>query len=130
MLWRGLKAINVDFRDVINEDIDDNYKDYDDLISYKDRDLDFRVVGVVRRYMERHAESLTTNPSNLLAWQPGDIVIYGNHHLAVVSCLRNLLGYPYIIQHGKDPAGDEDRLINDSGLVVTDHFRWSQTIIM
>ena len=45
-------------------------------------------------------------------------------HVAVVSCLRNLFGEPYIIQHGKDPAGDEDRINAIDGLDLTYHYRW------
>lgn len=129
VLWRGLSKINVTFKDLVDEDTKNNFAAYKDVISYRDTGLDFRSVPVVRRYLKMHAVSLTIDPSNLLAWQPGDIAVYGNNHVAIVSCLRNLQGYPYVIQHGKDPAGDEDRLINDD-MKLTDHFRWNQVVTM
>ncbi|NLD11479.1 DUF1287 domain-containing protein [Aminicella lysinilytica] len=130
VVWRGLKAINVTFKDLIDEDTKENFDEYEDIISYRDTGLDFRYVPVVKRYLERNAVSLSTDPGNILAWQPGDIVVYGNDHVAVVSSLTNLFGYPYVIQHGKDPAGDEDRLFGSDKLKISAHFRWNQTIIM
>ena len=130
VVWHGLSAINVNFKELIDEDTEDEEDLYENVISYRDTGLDFRLVPVVNVYLRHHAVSLSTDPANLLAWQPGDIVVYENKHVAVVSCLRNMLGYPFVIQHGKDPAGDENRLINDSGLSITAHYRWPETIIM
>ena len=128
VIWNGLAAVGVDFKSLVDSDIDRHFDRYSAVISVKDPNIDFRYVPVLRTYLDAHAIRLTTDPSNLLAWQPGDIVIFQDEHTAMVSCLRNLLGYPYVIQHGKDPAGDEDRLYNDSGLVLTGHYRWPQTI--
>ena len=123
VVWNGFRAIGVDFKGLIDHDTDSTFDAYDEVIAERDPSLDFRLVPVIRVWMDRHALKKTIDPSNLLAWQPGDIVIYDDEHVAIVSGLRNLLGYPYVIQHGHDPAGDENRLFNDSGLLLTDHYR-------
>lgn len=129
VVWNGFDAIGVNFKALIDYDTDRHFDAYDEVIQSRDPSLDFRLVPVIRVWMDRHAARLTIDPSNILAWQPGDIVIYDDEHVALVSTLRNMLGYPYIIQHGHDPAGDEDRLYNDSGLVLTNHYRLPAAIV-
>lgn len=63
----------------------------------------------------------------MLAWQPGDLVTFESSHIAVVSNLRNIWGRPYIIQHGKDPAAEEDRLVASDGMEISGHYRWPVT---
>ena len=123
VLWNGFRAIGVDFKGLIDHDTDVSFDAYDEVIPERDPSLEYRLVPVIRVWMDRHAIRKTIDPSNILAWQPGDIVIYDDEHVALVSGLRNLLGYPYVIQHGHDPAGDEDRLFSDNGLLLTGHYR-------
>ena len=67
---------------------------------------------------------MTTDINNLLAWQPGDIVTFESSHVAIVSSIRNIWGRPYIIQHGKDPAAEEDRIYASDGMEISGHYRW------
>ena len=128
VVWNGLRGIGVDFKALIDHDTEQNFDAYTEVIASRDPNLDFRLVPVLRVWLDRHAVRETADPGVILAWQPGDIVIYDDQHVAVVSGLRNLFGYPFVIQHGKDPAGDEDRLFNDSGLILTDHYRLPSAI--
>ena len=130
VVWNGLRGLDVDLKSRIDQDVDEHFPAYASVISQPDPNIDFRLVPVQRVFYDRNAVSLTTDPSNLLAWQPGDFVVFEDEHIAVVSCLRNALGYPYLIQHGRDPAGDEDRIINDNELKITGHYRWPQTILI
>ena len=75
-------------------------------------------------FFQRNAEVLTTDINNLLAWQPGDIVTFESSHVAIVSSIRNIWGRPYIIQHGKDPAAEEDRIYASDGMEISGHYRW------
>ncbi|OLR54792.1 hypothetical protein BHK98_01055 [Hornefia porci] len=128
VVWRGLTGLDVTLKDLVDQDVASNFQAYSQVIASADPSIDFRLVPVLRVYFDRHCVRLSDDPFNLLAWQPGDFVVYDDQHVAVVSAMRSFLGYPYIIQHGKDPAGDEDRLFNDSGLKLTGHYRWPKTI--
>ena len=83
---------------------------------------------VLNIFLRRNCVRVSKDITNPLVWQPGDFIVFQGKHIAVASAMRNVTGYPYIIQHGKDPAGDEDRLLNDDGLKMTGHFRWPETI--
>ena len=128
VVWKGMQGLDVNFKDEIDKDVESDFTPYSSVIAEMDPNIDFRLVPVLRVYYDRHAVSLTTDPSNLLDWQPGDLVVFEDEHIAVVSCLRNPLGYPYLIQHGRDPAADEDRLLVGNDLIITGHYRWPQTI--
>ena len=130
VVWRGLTGLDVTLKELVDQDIASNFQAYSQVIASADPSIDFRLVPVLRVYFDRHCVRLSDDPFNLLAWQPGDFVVYDDQHVAVVSAMRSFLGYPYIIQHGKDPAGDEDRLFNDCGLKLTGHYRWPKTIVM
>lgn len=127
VVWKGLKGLDVTLKDLVDQDIADSLTAYSGVISSADSNIDFRLVPVLRQYFDRHCVKLSNDPSNLLDWQPGDFVVFEDKHVAVVSSLHNGLGYSYVIQHGKDPAGDEDRLLTDD-LTITGHYRWGQTI--
>lgn len=129
VVWNGLKGLDVDLKSRLDEDTVRDFSAYASVRSWRDTGLDFRLAPMQRVYFDRHAVTLSCNPKNLLAWQPGDLVVFDDQHVAVVSDIRNLFGYPYVIQHGKDPAAEEDRLINDE-LKLTNHYRWPETITM
>ncbi len=125
VVWKAMEAVGVNVKDLVEEDIRENFEAYDDIISVQDPDIDFRLVPQLERFFERNAVVLTTDVDDILAWQPGDIVTFESSHVAVVSPLRNIWGRPYIIQHGKDPAGEEDRIYASDGMKISGHFRWN-----
>lgn len=124
VIWQGFTGITVDLKALVDKDIKNNLSAYEGVVDTPDPNLDFRRVEVLEIFFERNAEILTNDPSEILQWQPGDIVTFESSHIAIVSNLRNLWGQPYIIQHGKDPAGDEDRLYKSDGMEISGHFRW------
>lgn len=124
VVWKGFFGIDVTLKDLVDSDILNYFEAYDDIISIRDSNIDFRLVPQLERFFERNAQVLTNDPDNLLAWMPGDIVTFESSHVAVVSSLRNLWGRPYIIQHGKDPAAEEDRICAPDGMEISGHFRW------
>ena len=124
VVWKAFLGIGVDIKALVDEDIAENYEAYADIVSVPDPNIDFRLVPQLERFFERNAQVLTTDPNDILAWRPGDIVTFESSHVAIVSSFRNLWGQPYIIQHGKDPAAEEDRIAASDGMEISGHFRW------
>ena len=124
VIWHAFEAIDVDLKALVDEDIKNHFDAYKNVISTADPNIDFRRVSVLEIFFERYGEKLTTDYRDVLAWQPGDIVIFESSHIAIVSNLRNIWGRPYIIQHGKDPAAEEDRIFASDGMEISGHYRW------
>lgn len=123
VVWKGFKGIGLTLKDVMDEDVANNLEAYSSVIAYPDPNIDFRLVQRLEVFFERNGQVITNDLNNLLAWQPGDIVTFESSHVAVVSNLTNLFGYPYIIQHGKDPAAEEDRIAATDGMKISGHYR-------
>ncbi len=128
VVWKGFLGIDVSVKDLVDVDTFEARDRYDDVISIRDPNIDFRLVPQLERFFERHSEVLTTDLQldSFLLWQAGDIVTFESSHVAVVSSFRNLWGRPYIIQHGKDPAAEEDRIYGAGGMEISGHFRWTK----
>lgn len=124
VVWKGFRGIGVNLKNLVDKDIAGNVDEYSGTVSIPDPNIDFRLVPTLEVFFQRNAEVLTTDVDNLLAWQPGDIVTFESSHVAIVSNLRNVWGRPYIIQHGKDPAAEEDRIFASDGMEISGHFRW------
>lgn len=124
VVWKGFRGIGVNLKNLVDKDIAENIEAYSDVVSVPDPNIDFRLVPRLEVFFQRNAENLTTDVDNLLAWQPGDIVTFESSHVAIVSSIRNIWGRPYIIQHGKDPAAEEDRIFASDGMEISGHFRW------
>ena len=124
VVWNALRGFDVDLRQLVSSDIYAAGSAYRNIIDVPDNDIDFRRVDVLEVYMNRHCKVLDRNVNNLLAWMPGDIVTFESSHVAVVSDFTNIWGRPLIIQHGKDPAAEEDHLISEDGMEISGHFRW------
>lgn len=125
VIWKGMEAVGINIKELVSEDISGHFKAYDDIISVQDPNIDFRLVPQLERFLERRAIVLTTDVDDVLAWQPGDIVTFESSHVAIVSRRCNVWGRPYIIQHGKDPAAEEDRIFASDGMEISGHFRWN-----
>lgn len=124
VVWNAFAEIGVSLKYLVDKDIELHPEAYGEVIRTPDPNIDFRRVDVLEVFFERNARSLTTDLDAVLAWQPGDIVIFESSHIAIVSNFRNVWGRPYIIQHGKDPAAEEDRLWASDGMEVSGHYRW------
>ena len=125
VVWSAFDDLGVSIKYLVDKDIAEHPECYASVISEPDPNIDFRRVPVLEIFFERQAESLTTDYNDILAWQAGDIVTFESSHVAIVSGLRNIWGRPYIIQHGKDPAAEEDRLWASDGMEISGHYRWN-----
>ncbi|WP_338751359.1 DUF1287 domain-containing protein [Bacillus sp. FJAT-52991] len=129
VIWRGLMGIDIELKELIDQDIKANPSLYPRVNDQPDANIDFRRVPNQFVFLERHAESLTTefipgDPKNLAEWQPGDIVVYveGTDHTGIISDKRAKDGVPYLI-HNAPPFAAEIKLSSYSQ-PIAGHFRW------
>lgn len=92
----GMLNTGYDLKTLVNEDIKNNYQNYN--IDKIDINIDFRRVKNLQVYFKNNHLSLTTNIYDIDKWQAGDIVIFKNH-IGVISNKRNKKGIPYVIHH-------------------------------
>ena len=108
---------------MVDEDIKQNLKEYK-RISTPDSNIDFRRVFNLQVFFERNSIILTTDPNDISKWQPGDLVIFGNSHIAIVSDKRNKEGITYIIHNAGQPNREEDALtLWNQWEPITGHYR-------
>lgn len=124
VVWKSFQSIDVNLKELVDWDIEHNPQEYADVLTVADPNIDFRYVPTLERFFQRKATVLTNDVSDILSWMPGDIVTFESDHVAIISDIRNLWGQPYVIQHGEDPAAEEDRLDAVDGKQVSGHFRW------
>lgn len=127
MIWRSFKLIGIDFKALIDEDIANNTSAYTRIEDKPYPNIDFRRVPNIATYLKRHCESLTTNLNDKEEWQAGDIVIFRDSHIAIVSDYRDEDGYPYLIHHADNQQKhlEEDVLVElNERKPVTAHYRW------
>lgn len=76
-------------------------------------------------YFAHTATALTTEVTDIDAWQGGDIVIFDGH-IGIVSDRRNANGVPYVLHHSNpwQRAYEEDILEKRDDLVA--HYRIGQ----
>lgn len=116
IIWFALKNAGYDFKKLIDEDISNNKKEYDEDVG--DKNIDFRRVRNISVFLERNTMSLSV--SSIDTFNPGDIVVYKDH-IAIVSDRKNSKGINYILHH--DGYHDYE----DNGLFRKDiigHYRW------
>ena len=125
VIWRAFKNAGYSLKDMIDNDIKENQKDYD--IEIIDSNIDFRRVVNLRVFFDKYATTLTNDIYEVEEWMPGDIVIFGNNkHIGIVSNYRNRDGIAYIIHNGGQPVREENYLIRAK---VTKHYRFDASKI-
>ncbi|MCR5086778.1 MAG: DUF1287 domain-containing protein [Lachnospiraceae bacterium] len=119
----AMLAAGYNLQELVAADIEAHPEDYD--IEKPDSMIDFRRVRNLIVYFRHTAISLTTDPSEILEWQGGDIVIYKSH-IGIVSDRRNEEGIPYLIHHSGvwQARYEEDALVSWGEPIG--HFRVSQ----
>lgn len=129
VIWRGLMGAGIVLKDLMDADIAANVAAYPRTEGNPDPNIDFRRVPNQFAFLERHAESLTTelvpgDLENLAEWQPGDIVIFleGTDHAGIISDRRAKDGTPYMI-HNTPPFAAEIKLSSYSQ-EIAGHYRW------
>lgn len=124
-IWRAFKNAGYSLRDMVNNDIKNNKRDYPS-IEYIDINIDFRRVNNLEIFFSKYALNLTLNYKEIDKWQPGDIVIFENKHIGIISDRRNADGIPYVIHNGGQPVREEDFLTK---MEITGHYRFDATEI-
>lgn len=119
---RALLGAGYDLQALIDEDMRASPDAYG--VGTIDSNIDFRRVANQRVWFERHAKSLTIDPSEAEQWQGGDIVCWKDH-IGVVSDLRNRYGVALVIHHANplQLRYEEDVLGNTSWGPIVGHWR-------
>lgn len=139
----GLVAAGYDFKSLVDADIRNHPQWFTTELAEQglgregafeigEDKIDFRRVRVLYPFFEHRAEKLTTDLTDLAAWQPGDIVIFfgssglWNGHIAVISDRRADDGVPYVLHHANEGQTlyEEDYLTSTNKTIVG-HYRWN-----
>lgn len=120
VIWFAFQSAGYDLKQLIDEDIENNFDLYD--IDIPDPNIDFRRVKNLNVFFKNHATSLTLNVEEIAEWQPSDIVVFSPSHIAIISDKRNSRGIPYIIHHSSFPLKEEDALTRNKTIIG--HYRW------
>lgn len=125
VIWRSLKNAGYLLKDMVDEDIKNNVSLYPRVEGKPDPNIDFRRVPNLIVYFKRNHISLTIDLTQISEWQPGDIVVFSNDHVGIISDKRNERGVPYIIHNAAQPNREEDGLefYNENWKEITYHFR-------
>ena len=119
----ALRGAGYDLMELVDEDIALHPLEYD--IDEADKNIDFRRVRNLRVYLEHHGIALTTDLSEIEAWQGGDIVVF-RKHIGIVSDRRNKKGIPFVIHHANPVQfGYEEDILETWGEIVG-HYRISE----
>ena len=124
-IWRAFKNAGYSLRDMLDNDIKNNPLDYP-KVSIRDKNIDFRRVSNLKIFFNKYAISLTLDYNDTSMWQPGDIVIFENKHIGIISDRRNSEGISYVIHNYGQPIREEDFL---SKMEISDHYRFDATLI-
>ena len=81
LVWRAFKQAGYDLKAMVDKDIEQDPNSYPH-ITEPDPNIDFRRVSTLRVFFKKYAQSLTIDADEIDKWQPGDIVIYNNKHIA------------------------------------------------
>lgn len=125
VIWRAFKQAGYSLRDMIDEDIKNHPEAYP-KVTNRDKNIDFRRVMNQKIFFERYSLILTTSTKKIGEWQPGDIVIFEDKHIGIISDRRNKKGIPYVIHNGGQPNREEDYLTKKT---ITGHYRFDATKI-
>lgn len=124
VVWRAFKNAGYLLKDMIDGDIKKNVDEYPAVNGKPDPNIDFRRVRNLKIYLKKICYTLTNDLEKIEEWQPGDIVIFGNSHIGIISDKRNKKGIPYLIHNGAQPLREEDALeLWNSQNPITAHYR-------
>ena len=98
----ALLAAGYDLKALIDADMQAHPENYINYSENFDLNMNFRRVRNQYCFFMQHADILTTDLTDREAWQPGDIVVFGNvhasqAHIALVSTRRAEDGVPYVL---------------------------------
>lgn len=120
VVWQAFKNAGYSLRDMVDNDIKNNPDDYPE-VKTKDINIDFRRVRNLKVFFNKYAINLTLDPQRIEEWQPGDIVIFNDEHIGIISDRRNKNGLNYVIHNYGQPKLEEDFLTKSK---ITGHYRF------
>ena len=124
-VWRAFAEAGYDLKAMVDADIARDPAAYAQVVPEPDPNIDFRRVRVLDVFFARYARALTTDASNVAAWQAGDIVVFGGgRHIGIVSDLRDANGTPFIVHNMGQPRREEDYLAYPFSMPPTAHYRF------
>ncbi len=121
-------------RVMVDEDIRLVPEEYGATGQQPDSAIDYRRVQNLQVFFQRYGQVLTTeikpgDKTNLVYWQPGDIVVFAppQEHIAIISDHRRRDGVPLIIHNAGPWASEVDYLQNWPSPIIY-HFRFEPQI--
>lgn len=120
---QGFLNAGYDLMELVSADIAAAPEAYD--ISTPDKNIDFRRVRNLRVFFERNATSLTTDVTDIDKWQGGDIIIFEDDHIGIISDKRNGNGVVFIIHHGSPWQAGYEQDILEGREDIVGHYRWT-----
>ncbi len=120
VVWRAFKNAGYCLRDMVDNDISLRPEAYTN-ISSRDKNIDFRRVVNLKVFFEEYAVCLTLDPDDIEEWQPGDIVVFNDDHIGIISDKRNSKGITYVIHNTGQPVREENCLTRST---ITGHYRF------
>lgn len=124
VIWRAFKNAGYSLKDMVDKDVEKNLKLYP--MEVQDKNIDFRRVPVLKVFFSRYAQQLTLDIEQKNEWQPGDIVIFGDSHIGIISDKRNKHGIPYLIHNGGQPMREENF---PTRMKISGHYRFDASLI-
>lgn len=126
LVWRAFRNAGYSLRDMVDSDIA-AHPDHYPNITVSDSNIDFRRVINLHHFFASYAIQLTTDINDIEAWQPGDIVIFGNDsHIGIVSDRRDRQGVPYLIHNDGGVKREADYLLHRT---PTAHYRFDGSLL-
>ena len=125
VIWRALKDAGYNLKDMIDKDIKENTNLYKRVYNNPDPNIDFRRVPNLKVFFDRKVLNLTKDIKEIKEFQPGDIVIFGNDHIAIISDIRNRKGIPYLIHNANQRNFEENSFERwEKSRKITGHYRF------
>lgn len=120
---QGFLNAGYDLKELVSADIMEAPTAYN--IKTPDSNIDFRRVRNLRVFFQRHAISLTTDVTDIEEWQGGDIIIFKDDHIGIISDKRNGNGTVFIIHHGSPMQAGYEQDILEGRDDIVGHYRWN-----
>lgn len=125
VIVRTLEELWYPFKQKLDADIVSHLDAYD--VTDIDPNIDFRRVRLVKKFFERHTESLSIDTTNWTHRHAGDIVTYDQipwrlRHIAIVSSRKTRDGRPLLI-HNHGFGTTENDLLTKWPAKISGHYR-------
>lgn len=125
LIWRSFRDAGYDLKKMMDTDIAQCPECYPRIHGKSDPNIDFRRVPNIHVFLDRYALSLTCDLTKIDEWQAGDIVVFADSHIGILSNIRNAKGIPFLLHNGGLPKLKEDCLTRENYLKgISGHYRF------